>query len=468
MTNPSRVRLAQQSVGEVADVDLADARRDTRLLNVVASVAVKPRAGFPRAMQTPAALEALYRLLGNPSVNWQSILAPHVEKTVERAREHDVVLVAHDTTEFAFRGESERGGLGVMPHGNQGFFGHFALALVPGEARTPLGLLGIHAYTRETQEKVSAAKAVVRSRKKPQTDKESDRWRTLAIEAEEQLGEDRRPVHLMDRESDSFALLAAFAERGSRFVIRARHDRLLLEKTHLRETLECVEGKVFRAVRLSRRNNRVRKFSHPARDERDAHLLYRTRTVTISRPEAAQSAQKSLRVNVVHVFEAEPPEGEEAIDWLLLTSEPVDTADAAMRVIDFYRARWAIEEYFKALKTGCAYEKRQLESYHSLLNALALLAPIAWGLLLLRSTARSFPELPASELFSREELSVLKAISVRVNLSAQPSVRDVLLAIAGVGGHLKRNGDPGWQTLAAGYEDFLMALRGWAAAKASR
>jgi hypothetical protein len=46
--------------------------------------------------------------------------------------------------------------------------------------------------------------------------------------------------------------------------------------------------------------------------------------------------------------------------------------------VDCYRGRWTIEEYFKALKTGCQYERRQLETAHSLLNALAILAPVAW------------------------------------------------------------------------------------------
>lgn len=465
MRNGSRERMVARSVGEVASVDLGDARRDSRLMSLVAGVAGKPKAGFPRAIQDPAALEALYRLMGNPSVSWQDILLPHVEQTAERARCHDEVLVAHDTTEFAFRGESERDGLGVMPHGNQGFFAHFALALVPGEARTPLGLLGLHPFTREKQEKVTNAKAVSRSRKKPQSEKESDRWRALAVSVEEHL-QDHRPIHLMDREADIFALLADLKERGSRFVVRAKHDRILVDETRLRETLDAVEGAVFRSVRLSRRANRVRKFSHPARDEREAHLKYRAMSVDFPRPESAQSSSGELHVNVVHVFEPLPPEGDEPIDWMLFTSEPVETPEAAARVVDFYRSRWAIEEYFKALKSGCAFEKRQLESYHALLNALAMLAPIAWALLLLRSTARTFPTLPASELFSTEDLRLLRKLSLRVKLPPAPTVRDALMAIAGIGGHLRRNGDPGWQTIAAGYEDFLASSRGWAAAKA--
>ena len=91
-----------------------------------------------------------------------------------------------------------------------------------------------------------------------------------------------------------------------------------------------------------------------------------------------------LRLNVIHVFERKPPKGQPAVEWFLLTNLPIDSDEAIAFAVDCYRARWTIEEFFKALKTGCQFEKRQLESAHSLLNALAILAPVAWRLLLLR------------------------------------------------------------------------------------
>jgi hypothetical protein len=40
-----------------------------------------------------------------------------------------------------------------------------------------------------------------------------------------------------------------------------------------------------------------------------------------------------------------------------------------------------------------------------------------------------------------------------------------MLAIAKLGGHLKRNGDPGWITLGRGYERLLILEEGWKLAK---
>jgi hypothetical protein len=124
-----------------------------------------------------------------------------------------------------------------------------------------------------------------------------------------------------------------------------------------------------------------------------------------------------------------------------------------------YRSRWVIEEYFKALKTGCSIEKRQLESYEALANALALLVPVAWRMLLARSAARTSPNAPAKTAFESTELIVLKH---RLKLKTPPkTVKEALYATAKLGGHLKRNGPPGWGTLGKGMEELLLLCAGW-------
>lgn len=162
----------------------------------------------------------------------------------------------------------------------------------------------------------------------------------------------------------------------------------------------------------------------------------------------------------MYVREVDPPEPNSAVEWVLLTGEPIDTAEQLLRIVDFYRARWVIEELFKALKTGCSFEKRQLCTLHALSNALSTLLPLAWRLLLLRTEARERPDAPATAVLSPDELEVLRAAS-RKPLPEAPTVRDALLAIAALGGHLKRNGEPGWQTLGRGYDKLQTLTLGW-------
>jgi hypothetical protein len=154
----------------------------------------------------------------------------------------------------------------------------------------------------------------------------------------------------------------------------------------------------------------------------------------------------------------------EPIDWTLLTQEPIDTAEQILKIVDYYRGRWMIEEYFKALKTGCSFEKRQLESLATLLNALAIFVPVAWRLLLLRGMARSHPTVPATIVLTEPQIAVLHAVTKKP-LPHDLNVEQALLAIAALGGHIKNNGQPGWQLLGRGFRKLLNLEEGWTAAK---
>jgi len=457
--------MVEQSVREFEDVELGDPRREARVLKVVAALAARPHGSFPKVLRTEAELQAGYRLLSNPAVHWKDLLEPHIELTVERCRAAGLVLALHDTTSVTFKGEGRAEELGEVENGASGFFLHASLAVSGDNLRRPLGVLGLHPMVREEKPKLSKSKQVTRSRNKAQEDKESDRWRIAALEAQGRFGDETKVIHVMDRESDNFPLMAALKEASCHFVLRAKHDRLLDDGLKLWESMEVLEGEVLREVPLSERKRINRRFAHPARNARLASLHYRARKVVLPRPPSAQTSVERLELSVVHVYEPNPPKGQPAVEWLLLTTEPVTTLEQALQVIDWYRARWVIEEYFKALKTGCAYEKRQLETLAALLNALALLAPTAWALLRLRSVARDTPDAPATYLFSSAELRLLRAISQRVKLDAKPTIREAMLAIAGLGGHLKRNGEPGWQTLGDGFLEFLAAQRTLLAAR---
>jgi hypothetical protein len=170
-------------------------------------------------------------------------------------------------------------------------------------------------------------------------------------------------------------------------------------------------------------------------------------------------------INIVRVWEPDPPEGESAIEWVLLTTEDVSTRRALERVVDIYRLRWTIEEFFKALKTGCSLEKRQITSYDALCKVLAVLAPIAYRLLLLRAIHRNDPTAPPTAGFSRTELHLLTSAPATKGRTAPANMDDALMLLARLGGHLKQNGPPGWQTLGRGYDRLLMLRLGWELAR---
>jgi len=139
----------------------------------------------------------------------------------------------------------------------------------------------------------------------------------------------------------------------------------------------------------------------------------------------------TIPVTLVHVYEVNPPADEERIEWTLLTTLPVRNAVDAERVVDIYRKRWLIEEFFAALKGGCAYRKRDLTNRFSILNTLAALVPVAWKALELRHLAHSSREM-AREMFCEIELAALraKAHSMGRRLKKFPTAQEALAVIA--------------------------------------
>ena len=92
----------------------------------------------------------------------------------------------------------------------------------------------------------------------------------------------------------------------------------------------------------------------------------------------------------------------------------------------------------------------------------AICIPIAWQMLALRQQSRMTPDAPASTVLSEPRLEALRTIA-RKPLPTHPTVLDALLAIAALGGHIARNGPPGWQTLRHGLDTLLTVEAAFAA-----
>jgi len=439
---------------EFEGLDLGDPRLEKRVQKMAHALVRKPGASLPVAMRDKAGREAAYRFLGNREVTLGRVTASHVDATVERARAAGKVLLISDTTEFKF--STEREGLGLLSgKARNGFLGHFTLAVTADGRRTPLGVVNVETMTRARRK---GPRDNVARKKDPQ--RESLRWQRCAEAASQRMGE-VEAIHVMDREGDIYELFAALVAAGRRFIIRSGQERLV-EDGLLTTTVESAPMRFSREVKLSARagaRTPESRRAHPARRARLAHLAVSTTQVTLLKPKAAfePGLPKSITLNVLRVWELDPPPGEPAVEWRLFTTEAVDTQKQVEQIVDDYRARWVIEEYFKALKTGCNFQQSQLESLRTLENLLAIYIPIAWQILLLRSTARDAPDRPATDAMSAEQIKVLRMIVLGKPLPLHPTVADVTNAIAELGAHIKGNGPPGWQVLGRGFEELLRA-----------
>ncbi len=452
---------------EFGGAKLGDRRLDKRLGTIANAAWRNPKLGFPRMMESDAELEATYRFFNNPRITPEKILESHLQSSAERCRECRKLWVLHDTTIFKFGGEAHRNGVGKVKGQAEGFHGHFSMGVVPGESRDPLGLLNVSLINDTGR---IGLRSPEERRKAP--DRQSKRWEDGVENAAALVGETTHLVHVMDRECDSYVFWDWAVANGHDFVIRVSWNRRVKTNDNdIAKMFDLLAGKssepwmLERSVRISKRGKPKgnpkyqRKF--PARNSRMVKLGMRAMAVSPKHNGyGGKDVADYLNLNIVHVQEIDVPAGEIPIEWHLMTTLPVDTKEQVAEVVDTYRGRWLIEEYFKALKTGCSFQKRQLESYTALTLAMAVLAPVAWKLLRLKTLQRENPNLPASTVLTKTQLIILREIA-KDPFPQNPTIKDAFFAIARRGGFLKHNKFPGWQTLGSGFEELLTMERAW-------
>ena len=432
---------------EFGTVRLGDARLDRRLLKVAEGLARGPEWSIPHACGDWAGTKGGYRLCANEKVTRDKVMQGHIEATGRRvvAQEASRVLVIEDTTYLNFSDHPGTGGLGMIgsrKHAGRlrGVLLHSALA-VGVERHDVVGVLDQQVIIREgyydAQEKGS---------QKRNRDRESEKWMSSARCVVERLGGRKRVIFVFDREGDVFEAIEELQDMGEGFVIRASTSRRLEvesdERAYLFESVASERVIAQKTVHVP---------AGGGRKERTAVVCLRVGTYRLMPPKARDRRGESRQVNGMQVLEEDPPDDVKPLHWILLTSEPVATAQQALQILDHYCARWKIEEWHKGLKTGCRLEERQLRDWDRLEVLLGIFSVIAWRLLVLRDAARGHPTCPDEPVLTPTQRDILRKTDP--SLRKTDDARVYLRAIAKLGGFLgrKRDGDPGWITLWRGY-----------------
>jgi hypothetical protein len=391
-----------------------------------------------------AATRGAYRLFANSAVSPTAILAAHVAQTVVRCRRHARVFVVHDTTDLDFTGHAPASGVGPLSATtHRGLLVHSALALDP--TGVPLGLLAQSRWARPLPK--------ARDRKgRPLADKESQKWPESLKAADRAFDPPPDPqlVHLADAEADVYDLLALVVAAGRDAVIRVAQNRCIAQEERL--VLRAVAAAPvldIQPLTLART---------PKRAARTTRVALKIVPVTLQ-PPSHRSAEglPALALTVVAVEEVDPPPDVEPVCWRLFTTAPTTTVAEGWDRVSWYQRRWGIEQYHFVLKSGCRIEERRAETRATLDRAVVVDAIVAWRLLYLTRLARQQPEAPADELLSREDWRLLHAATASGPPPPEPpTIRQVMRAIATLGGFLGRPGDgePGVKTIWRGLTRF--------------
>jgi hypothetical protein len=429
-----------------AAAQLGDRRRTRRLVQLADAVVRHPGGTLPDKVNHPATLKALYRLMDCEAVTHESVLTPSRERTLERISEAEgTVLVIHDATELDYSGLKSLEGLGHIGNGhNRGYVAHNTLAVVA-ETRDVIGLV-----YQKLAKRPQVTKKETRAQRRARPDRESRLWKQ-ASQTVPAAAPGRRQVEVADRGADLLEFMDYVEGSGKSYLVRSKHNRrICLEnglKTQLHDFARQRPAGGHKTVDVPAGKNQ------PARTT-TASIAWAQVTLLIPAQPRGEIRGIPLTTWVVCVREVNPPAGAQAVEWILLTNVPVNNLDDAQERIAWYECRWMIEEYHKALKTGCGIETLQFTTEQRLKPAIAFVSVVALFLLNLRNASRrpDAHERPATQI-----VPVAYVVALSIWRYKQPredlTVHEFYYALARMGGHQNRKQDhpPGW----------LVLWRGW-------
>jgi hypothetical protein len=284
-------------------------------------------------------------------------------------------------------------------------------------------------------------------------------------------------VVISDSEGDIYECLAepvlSTEEKKAEWIVRACQDRTLANPTEneasrkLRSQISSTKVLGTLEVEVSKNTPKSTDKSkrNQARSARTARMTVQAMRVILKGPQRPGGKLLDLWVNAILVREINPPPGEEPVEWLLLTSLPINTFKQVCKVIEYYCCRWQIEIYFKILKSGCQVEKLQLETAERFLPCLALYQIIAWRVMYLMMLGRECPEMSCDLVLSEGEWKSVYTVVKRELPRKTPSLGEMIQLIASLGGYLGRKGDgpPGPKSMWIGIQRMTDLAMGWLA-----
>jgi len=472
--------LAPWAVDEMKSADLEDKRLNRRLTAVLSALGERPTATIPAACGGWSDIIAAYRFFDNENVTYERIMAPHAERTLERIAAQPVVLLVQDTTELDFtRPQQQMQGAGSLDGTARcGAYLHPLVAFTPDG--TPLGTCGTTIWMRDAPPEETRAEKERRRKATPIEEKESQRWIDGLRQAREvaQQTPAVKCVCIGDSEADIYEL---FTEpRGQvpvHWLVRACQDRGIVKQAGnadvsarcLRDAVESqpvlftkeisVRGRGKTKVSCEQRGRRQ------PRESRQAEVEVRAAQVTLRGPDRPGGKLPDVVVNVVQVREIKPPDDDVPVEWLLITTLPIETVEQVREIIQYYTVRFMIEVLFHVLKSGCRAEARRFEHIDRMLPCVAVYLIVAWRTLMVCRLGRSCPDMDCEAVFDPAEWkSVWMTIKGKRPPRKAPKLAEMLKLIAQLGGYVNypnRKDPPGPQTIWLGLQRMYDLALAW-------
>jgi Domain of unknown function (DUF4338)/Transposase DNA-binding/Transposase Tn5 dimerisation domain len=434
---------------EFSRVRFYDDRLKERLYKIAQDFQGCPQGSIPEACSSKARTLGAYRFFENPKVSMDVLLTSHTEAAIDRIRQHRIVLAPQDTTTLNYSTHPMTEGLG--PTGAKsdhaiGLLLHDTIAVT--EDGACLGVVDAQCWARDPKDRGKS----VRRKRVPIAQKESQKWlRSFRKVAEIQKAcPNTKLISIGDRESDVYELFqeATSDPNGPGLLVRMN-----------RNTRRKVGGLLLWDVMSARPVDGTQPLHvprTPKRAARDTVLDVRFAQVDLKPPNRLKKCPPIPAWAVSVREQTRPSDGQEPIEWMLLTTVAVNGFEDALQRVRWYARRWGIEVYHRTLKSGCRIQDRQLGTARGLQACLGIDMVVAWRVAQLMTLGREKPDLPCTVFFTDDEWQALCCFvsKNRVPPKQPPTLSRAMYMVGALGGHLGRKGDgpPGAETLWRGLQ----------------
>ena len=412
--------------------------------------------------QTEAEQRSIYRLLDNPSFSEQSIERKIVERCGALCKDRHVLCI-QDTTEFNLSVSGKRlkkdSGTGdISKTGIEGFLLHSSM-VVDATKGTALGFSYIKNWHRPAERLYKDERQY---QKQAIEQKESYKWIEATMQSRQLLSEASSITIIADRESDIYELISVANNTGIDLVLRSRIDRVLssgkmctyLDSCPVMHSYDLlITGDIRKGI-----------------EKRVARMDLKWGTVSIKKPKNTNNEDLPSMITL-QVVEAKEKR-KKGIYWRLLTTHPVNNAADALRIIDWYKQRWYIEQVHRLLKKdGFKIENSQLGSGYGIRKLTLLAMLVALRIIQMMLAYEDDTEQDISAIFDNQEQACLDQLNEKLqgttenqcNPHKQGTIKWGTWVVARLGGWkgYKSQRKPGPVTLQKGLVKFYTIYEGW-------
>jgi hypothetical protein len=447
----------------------SDKRLDKRAAFISNIIMQSKTSSIRSSTSDEASQKAAYRFLKNEKAE-EAVLVKALKERTSYLCANREVLVIQDTTTIDLT--SHKGRLqpktGLGPVGNYeggaiGFFLHAGLVIDPLRST----ILGFSSYTQWSRSFDTPNKKDRSYKKLPIEQKEASKWITSSKESKEVLLSAKCITIIEDREGDIYDQFALIPDDRTHLIVRSRDNRKVNKTEKLYDVLAkadvaghfelSVEGDIRKGIK-----------------KRTALIEVRYATVHIER---RQQLNKNLPGQVkLYAVQAKEINSSEAkpIMWRLLTTHAIENFSDALWVVNSYKHRWYIEQFFRLMKKkGFKVEDSELESGWAIRKLSVLVAGSVLRVMQMLLCYGDEEAQVITEVFSQEETQCMQVLQKKLqtekikNPYSKQSLCWGTWIVARLGGWKGTNKErpPGPICLKNGLDKFNLIYQGWKMAK---